>query len=196
MVKKRKAIIDEAIQNHRAKIAKYKSEIEYFKSEIDHLKKTVDTTTDCLIEEFTGYKQANPLLKDLFVTNNVDKIFEDIQLAHEENYNAFGNFYNESGQGICGALQTSCGYFFYFTFSSSRRIEQDGNIKLESERVGIIEPGYLENYKPFEDYSEIDDNAYLMYLKDCILAVVAKGYYYVLKKTPDGTNQYKKKNKK
>ena len=33
-------------------------------------------------------------------------------------------------------------------------IEQDGNIKLESERVGIIEPGYLENYKPFEDYSE------------------------------------------
>lgn len=189
--KKRQQILDQVIEKQTKKIKLCEQEIQKRKKNVQEWKKVFIPTNDNAVEEFTGYKLENDSLKDLYLTNIFELIRVDIEKPHKR-HNDFGYFYNEKGKCVCLYLGTNAGLYWSMQGSDKNRyLDENGKI--------ITGPFESASYKdfdifiPFHCYEEQDcmEGADIS-LDDWILSIVAKGYFYLLKETPTGINQYNK----
>lgn len=187
--KKRQQILDRVIEIESKTISRQEQEIKRRKKDLQELKNISFPINEKVIQEFTGYKIENNLLKDLYLTNNCELIHVDIETAHDS-HNDFGYFYNEQGKCIDLFLGTNAGLYWHLQGSDKcRYADSEGKIlKTPFEKASYKD---FDVFGPFHRYDENDSiQGADISLDDWIVSIVAKGYFYLLKKTPTGERQY------
>jgi hypothetical protein len=170
--KKRKELLNSIIEKNKKCIVYYEEKNQKYKAVL----KSVDfDVVDKHVEEFTGEFIDVDDLRGLYLTNNYDVIFKDIKLQHPKR-SEHGKFFNKNGKCAELLLQDSCGVSWCFN-------------RDKKTRECVDDFTFTKVFQDFdaEDYhQEIVD----LQLQDCILSIVNEGYFYLMKKKPDGTEQY------